>query len=608
MAPRSAGNPPPTRAQRQRSRNNSQTQEISSEEEDVISEGDTSEDVVVITKRRKIVKNEPKKLPLPRISSEEELQWIDKYSPTNSGEICTNPRKLKEVKEVMSDLIFRKDRDCRLLILTGPAGSCKSTTAKVLANELIGERNSNLIGTNDGGRCWDEYLDTIVSNMPQPRQFSEFLQDCKYKVGSNLSVIIVEELPNIFHPQTLQYFRQAISEWIYTDERIELPPLVLCLTEIELRTTHQEYFNIDNNLTIETLLGKSFLSAGKLAKKIKQIKFNPVAPSFVKKTINKIISKEPEYFLKINKNEVTKFLSKIQETGDIRSIISNLQLWAKLKSKSVFNVELTNQDDFFLRENQISLFHAIGKIIYSSTKFESIEDPEMVDYLTVEAVLKNYSNNELLSLSLLENYHIYNNSNYDISIASEIVDKLSLNDVMSSVPEGREIGFRGCRNQLRKIEKTSTIMTSIKFPRQFKMIRQFRQTENEIYLYLKWCNEFKTNFNNLNLIDGYYLPLIYNKRNTTPYRYNRLGGRFQPIFADDNLPVMEEEQGNWTQDQFKIDIENNISQGEQLEQEEMSESIEDSEDEEEESFFDDSFDDDAINEYFNERKWDTQDS
>lgn len=587
MAHRSAG------SQRQRSRTKSPTQDISTEEEDVISEGDTSEDLV-ITKKRKIVKKEQL---LPII--EDEMQWIDKYAPQSSSEICTNPRKLKEVKEVMSDLIFGKDRDCRLLILNGPAGSCKSTTVKVLADELVRERNHSTLGMNNGS-CWTEYLDTIVSNSPQPRQFPEFLQDCKYKIGGNLNVIIIEELPNIFHSQTLQYFRQAVSEWIYTDERIELPPLVLCLTEVELKTTHQEYFNIENNLTVETLLGKNFLNVGKASKKIKQIKFNPIAPSFVKKTINKIVQKESKYFLVINKNEVAKFLGKIQETGDIRSIISNLQIWAKLKNKSQSYLDAEQTDDFFLRENQISLFHAIGKIIHSSTKFDSLEDPEMVDYLTVETVLKNYHNNELLSLSLLENYHVYNNSNYDISIASEIVEKLSLNDIMSSLPEGREVGFRGCRNQLRKIEKTSTMMTNIKFPRHFKMIRQFKQTEDEIKQYSKWCNGLRTTFNNLNLIDGYYLPMIYNKQNATPYRYNRLGGRFQPVFADDNLPVMEEEVEGWSKDQFKIDIEKKIAEGDQLEEDEMSESIDDSE-EDDDSFFD-SFDDDAIDEYFNERK------
>lgn len=587
MAHRSAG------FQRQQSRNNSQTQDISTEEEDVISEGDTSEDLVV-TKKRKIAKKEQL---LPII--EDEMQWIDKYAPQSSSEICTNPRKLKEVKEVMSDLILGKDRESRLLILNGPAGSCKSTTVKVLTDELVRERNHSTLDMNNDSN-WTEYLDTIVSNSPQPRQFSEFLQDCKYKIGGNLNVIIIEELPNIFHPQTLQYFRQAISEWIYTDDRIELPPLVLCLTEIELKTTHQEYFNIENNLTVETLLGKNFLNAGKASKKIKQIKFNSIAPSFVKKTINKIIQKESKYFLMINKNEVAKFLGKIQETGDIRSIISNLQIWAKLKNKSQSFLDPEQPDDFFLRENQISLFHAIGKIIHSSTKFDSLEDAEMVDYLTVEAVLKNYHNNELLSLSLLENYHVYNNSNYDIGIASEIVEKLSLNDIMSSLPEGREVGFRGCRNQLRKIEKTSTMMTNIKFPRHFKMIRQYKQTEDEIKQYSKWCNGLRTTFNNLNLIDGYYLPMIYNKQNATPYRYNRLGGRFQPVFADDNLPIMEEEVEGWSKDQFKIDIDNKIAAGDQLEEDEMSESIDDSE-EDDDSFFG-SFDDDAIDEYFNERK------
>ena len=47
-------------------------------------------------------------------------------------------------------------------------------------------------------------------------------------------MILVEELPNIYHLETLKKFRDAIRDWIYQDDNgFSLPPLIICLSEIE---------------------------------------------------------------------------------------------------------------------------------------------------------------------------------------------------------------------------------------------------------------------------------------------------------------------------------------------------------------------------------------
>lgn len=526
-------------------------------------------------------------------------QWCDKYSPLTSQELCLHPRKLRDVKKLLSDVINRENKQCRLIALTGPSGSSKSTTVKVLANELIKEKqidsdikfNSFINESENNDEKWIEYLDTIISTIPQPQQFSEFLQSCKYRIGSSLSVIIIEELPNVFHTETLKNFRQVLSEWVYTSEEVELPPLVLCLTEVELDDTRRDYFNIENNLSLDTLLGREFLNSGKNSGKIEVIKFNPIAKTYAKKFMGSIIKQEQQSLNKLNKKQIDEFSNKIIETGDIRSIISNLQIWSKLQS---INKAPNSMDDMFLRENQITLFHAIGKIIFSSSKYQNLQNEELSDYYSIESVIKNYSNNELLTLSILENYQIYNDLNYDIKIASDIVENLSLNDIMNNLDEGKEIGMRGTRSNLRKVGDTKHKTPMIKFPRQFKMMKEFNRTKNEIRNYQRWCNELRENFQTLNLVDGYYLPEIFNsfkykyKYGRSKYDYNRLGGKFRKIFAQDTIPIEENEEEIGTElDQFQEDIQKRKMMNENSEEEEvLSEEIEDSEDDE----FNDSLD------------------
>lgn len=519
----------------------SKTEDVSDES---ISEFEASEEFIPSKRQRK-----------QTCTDTFQQQWIDKYTPTRSEDICINPRKLKEVKETLSNMISGID-PTKLLILTGPSGSSKSTTIKVLANEIIPRsatsnnfesymtRQESTLHDN-----WIEYIDTIVTDTPQSKQFSEFLNDARYRIGSNLSIILIEDLPNIFHADTLSKFRGNLNEWVNTDH--QLPPLVLCLSEIELtqEQRNQDYFNIENNLTVDTLLGREFLSQ---RGKVKQIKFNSIAASFMKKSMNKIVNEERRAFNGIAKTSINDFSSHIIESGDIRSAISNLQFWSGLSKKG--RGEIFNS----LRENQLNLFHAIGKVIYSSSKYRDLDEEES-DYLSIKTVLDNYGNNSLLNLSILENYHIYNDLNYGIEIASEITNNLSISDILNNFDEGKETGIRSTRNQLRRVSGRQSQRMNVKFPRHFKMIKEYNKTKREIGMYRSVVNECHTSFNDLNLIDGYYLPLIYNKQQHNKLKYGRLGGLFKQIVSDGDLPVLEEDIAClYAQDQFQRDIDDKM--------------------------------------------------
>ena len=85
-------------------------------------------------------------------------QWIDKYRPKTTSEICINPTKLKQVKESMMKMI-NKTSNTRVLVLSGPSGSSKSTTVKLLAEELITVRDA---------------FDSVVVEYDELEDFSKF--------------------------------------------------------------------------------------------------------------------------------------------------------------------------------------------------------------------------------------------------------------------------------------------------------------------------------------------------------------------------------------------------------------------------------------------------
>lgn len=533
----------------------------------------------------------PSKIPLKRRRTDlihPHQQWIDKYEPKVASEICINPQKLKQVRDELS-LMINGTSSTKLLVLTGPSGSSKSTSIKILANELI---TRNQVLALDLLAKWIEYFDTAVEGTNQSDQFEEFLNDAKYKIGSNLSVVIIEELPNIFHGGTLAKFRSSIRNWVHST--VNLPPLVLCLTEIEYPGENREYsFNIENNLTIDTLLGRELASSFP----VKVIKFNPIATRFLKKTINAVISGE-QIFKQIPTTLTNQFLDEMIKIGDIRSMIFNLQMWTNYlqqldikKSIETPSDSLIDPNKFTLnyqRENQIGLFHAIGKIIYCSSEFDHLPSHEQ-DYYSIERVLTtfNSTNFSLLNLSILENYSVYQDGAYPLEVASNIVDDLSINDLFVNFDANKEIGIRSTRINLRSLNGTlGSHKSKIKFPRHFKMVRQYKKTYSQIRNYHKYVDNLQSSFDKLNLVDGYYMPLIYNKKNKTRYRYNRLGGRFHEIYADDELPIIEGDEATGTaeenayeMDQFQIDVMSNMAETEEREEEEeMSDPISSDED------------------------------
>lgn len=465
-------------------------------------------------------------------------QWIQTYQPNSAKDVCINPQKLKEVRNILDHMI-NGATDTKLLILLGPAGCSKSTLVKVLANELIQRKSPARFmfgaSTYEKGNSYTEYSEQSIEGTGQSNHFSEFLMDSKYRTGSNLSLILIEELPNIYNLSTLLNFRQSLMEWLCTSET--LPPLVVCLTEVELQgeNKYQDYFSIENSLTVETLFGKDILNRHQ----VKVVRFKPLASTFMKKTLNNIINRERKIFAPIPKKSVQEYLEGIISTGDIRSAICNLEIWAR-------QYKYTKSTDEMYREVRLDFFHAIGKIIFSSSNFET-KDTNEIDCLSVKEVQDHNDNIPLISLSLLENYPIYNDLSYEIRTAVNITDYLSIGDLLTPVDSHGDIVLRSTRHYLRRANcQGKRRHGTLKFPRHFKAMREYRKIESQIKLFMQRTGNFQLSFNDLNLLYGYYAPQIYMKRFGNSFRAKswRLGGSFKEIYPETGIPIPDEQEDN----------------------------------------------------------------
>lgn len=497
----------------------------------------------------------------------ETQSWVDKYAPSSSTEVCINPRKLKDVRMALEDMVSGNLK-CRLLILSGPSGSSKSTIVKCLAKEIVPKRQ--------GSDPFIEYSDSFVDETPLPLQFGEFLASCRYHIGSNLAVILVEELPNIFHEETHTNFQKALYEWIFMSSDVPLPPLVLCLTELDSISEQDQVrtYNIEHTLTVETLLGRNLLYSASFESKIKRIKFLPLAKTFIFKIIDLIATSE---HLGLSKRSNT-FFQSLCESGDIRSLINNLEFWARAR-KVACQPAL---DVFSRRETQISLFHAIGKVIHSSSDFRE-EDLNFADFQSVKCVVDNYYNLSLLQFGLLENYHTYNGLDYDVSIAAGITDGLSLWDSFSDAPEFKEFGLLATRSELRKVTAQPSRAFQIMFPRHFQLQKKENRVKAELCGYRRYLQQMRILSDDANLVDGCLVPLIFNSHrykmthDISKKKYNRIGGKFMKLFSKEALSVVENdnEMERSSEDQFQMDISAIASREEQEKLSELNEELSD---------------------------------
>lgn len=418
--------------------------------------------------------------------------WTIKYIASVRDELCINPTKLKQLEAIITSMRAKRQR---ILVVSGPAGSGKSTAVEYIAKHTL---KVPIVEFFDRTGRIDE--------------FSEFLEDCQYLRGANPGIVMVEEFPNVFHLPVLASFRKLLRQWLHVDVgALNLPLLVLIMTEVEYGSSG--VYLIDHLFTPTTVLGLELKS------EITEVKFNPVAVRFTTKLLKRVCEKESRVLGKLPKTKVAQFVKEMATVGDVRSILANFETWARLEVVSTDNLLM------FIRESSLNVFHAVGKIIHGSSSGD--------DYTAVEQVETQFNDDyNLVNLGVLENYHIYRNGDIPMDSAASLVDYLSQADLLLSIFT-RQVGLRGSRTVLTLLPKpTSVHSKQMTFPRHARAFRLANKCREQLWQYKWYGRELvhaTVGIDSLNLVDGALLGDLLNKKAPKPYQYGRLGGRLRTV-------------------------------------------------------------------------------
>ncbi|KAG1876848.1 Rad17 cell cycle checkpoint protein-domain-containing protein [Suillus tomentosus] len=374
---------------------------------------------------RKDVKGKGK----PPVDRDDDRLWVDKYEPTIEADLAVHKRKVEDVRRWLSEAFeggsagkLRKYR--RILVLTGPAGTAKTTTLRMLAREMgfeivewrnsMSERGPSTLVDDFGDDSW---MDTealfdkfqafltrassccnifaaspaIVSMQPQSHTQSKFpsqsstpsLPSTSSSRPSNRHLILLEDLPNILHLPTQARFHDALQSLCSSSE--SGPPVVIIISDSGLRG--ENAYNDDawdgaggarwskkETIDIRSLLGADLSTSPY----VMRIAFNPIAPTLMNKALQAMLTKH--FASTSGKPPAKDVVEMIVESsnGDIRSAVMALEFACVVtltkgggKGKTRRNAAGSARavlEVVTRREQSLVLFHLMGKILYNKRK------------------------------------------------------------------------------------------------------------------------------------------------------------------------------------------------------------------------------------------------
>ncbi|KAF9148344.1 Cell cycle checkpoint protein rad17 [Linnemannia schmuckeri] len=399
-----------------------------------------------------------------------------------------------------------------ILVLTGPAGSGKTAVLRNLAQEMglhivewINSINANNIiqrpvMPGQEKEAWrpasldEEYAPVmrsfqeffsrahrfsplqLSSGKPQQSQTqntmgghnsssptsassaTEWMQTPRTGPGKK-NIILIEDLPPVSALSSRKIFQDTIHNFANSRASSSSVLVIIVSDVFSKQSTELQFSNTressDPALTMRTLLPPSVL--GKLdsgAKndnaRIRQIKFNPIAPTFVKKALKKLMGQEfrSRSTYAPDSSEIEQLIE-IYE-GDIRAIINALQFMCYLPSKrrqqfrkaakqleedmeglSTLEWSLQGQD------SSLGIFHAVAKVMYNKRDWSGPQEEfdcdivkDLIEKLPVEP--------DLYTLMLHQNYTKHMNSIEECATAMEY---LCVADRFQSHPSFGNAGY-----------------------------------------------------------------------------------------------------------------------------------------------------------------------
>ena len=329
-------------------------------------------------------------------SSDNQTPWTERFAPKELSELAVHKRKVADVRNWL-DLAYR-ERHQKVLILKGAAGTGKTTTLRLLAQdigiELIEWRESSTSdNTSEGvtasssrfaefvaraGKINGLTLSSDKNAVPIAQESqAEVLQDGAAQ--KSRQALLVEEFPNTFSKTSsaLQSFRTTLAQYVMstTPAGTWPTPIVMVISETLLSTNTASA----DSFTAHRLLGPELAGSPY----INTIEFNPIAPTILTKALEAIVVKEARKSGR-RKTPGQEILKRLAESGDIRSAVSSLEFlcvrgddgdWSSKVAftkpkhgKTAAPMTKAEQDAMRLisnRESSLGIFHSVGKVVYN---------------------------------------------------------------------------------------------------------------------------------------------------------------------------------------------------------------------------------------------------
>ncbi|THH10558.1 hypothetical protein EW146_g8336 [Bondarzewia mesenterica] len=265
-------------------------------------------------------------------SQADDRLWVDQFEPRNAGDLAVHKRKVEDVRRWLVESVGsgKLEKYRRLLVLTGPAGSAKTATIRVLARELGIEilewRNSPNVPSNSefpggGDDAYSDYdyesamdkfeaflaragsyrsLFAPVAN-PIPSQSLPSASQSATTATGNHQLILLEDLPNVLHPAIRERFHSALRVHIESVQE-SVAPVVIVISEAGLRGENGEERWVGSSVgrsegggkgkgRAEVVDFRTVIPPGLGAAWITQIEFNPVAQTFLTAALKVLLAR-----------------------------------------------------------------------------------------------------------------------------------------------------------------------------------------------------------------------------------------------------------------------------------------------------------------------------
>ncbi|KAK9462813.1 Rad17 cell cycle checkpoint protein-domain-containing protein [Lipomyces oligophaga] len=304
-------------------------------------------------------------------------QWTDKYAPRDVSELALHGRKYKDLRDWLNR-VFSGKLIQRVLVLTGPTGSSKTAALQVLSNDLefdIIEWTEPVMAYDTAGPDYISLSKRFADFVSSGQRFATMNRTVEAEITLDFRsvprrrrIILVEDLPLsvITSSSFRESFLQTISSFIYTPT-VDHVPLVFIISEIDRKNGSVN----EMAFTADSVLGRDLMANELLTR----ISFNPINKTLMNKTLKSIAARQ-----RLNMKTAVSLISKVTDSGDIRSAINALQMWSLTKGNFVPST----------REISLEIFHTIGKVIYNKSD-------------AVESIVEAVSGSDLVSI-LFENY------------------------------------------------------------------------------------------------------------------------------------------------------------------------------------------------------------